>query len=287
VTGKRKPEREQPKRGGETNGCRRRGERCAGTRAGTTSSAKKTPFLDVFDTFWDHVQRAEQDVWENGHRGPLPPICSGDPWDEEFAAAYEEIQPYLRRFKRDRFFPVPAGLPFRPRPIRAETAHQAIMFFLNKPDELYGDIKALDSPEYLAIKEEAKEELKQRDKSRRVPRRTKDLKCSISAKIRSELIELRGYLWEYHFPLNGDHVLKPLTIRELKAEFGWSQSTVTRRMQDFFHCNAAMAAYARLFHRETTKAGYIRRFEDRTLSIEAIMNGNLSRSDDEYPDSDE
>lgn len=287
MTEKRTSEREQPQRGGEANGRRRRGARCAGTRAGTTSSAKQTAFLDVFDTFWEHVQRVEQDVRENGQRGPLPPICWGDPWDEEFAAAYEEIRPYLRRFKRDRFFPVPAGLPFRPRPIRAETAHQAIMIFLNKPDELYGGVKSLDSLEYRTIKEEAEDELRQRDESRRAPRRTKGLKCSISAKNRNELIELRGYLREYHFPPNGNHVLKPLTLRELRAEFGWSQSTATRRMQDLFHCSAAMTAYARMFHRETTKTGYIRRFEDRTLSIEAIWNGDLSSSDDEYPDSDE
>jgi hypothetical protein len=55
---------------------------------------------------------------------------------------------------------------FFPGPLRAETAHQAIMFYLNPPRELYGEAHALDSQEYIEMKREAMEELQDRDIAR-------------------------------------------------------------------------------------------------------------------------
>lgn len=229
---------------------------------------KAADFTSAFDTFWTHVERAERDIHENGHLGRLPPICHGDPWDDEFAAAYDAVRPYLTKFQKERYYPVPPGLAFRPGPIKAETAHQALMFFLNRPDELHGEKGVLDSTEYKAIKEAAMAELRQRDevrvaKNRRPP-------CTMSAKQRSELIELRGFLLDHHFPKGQPFQKRTLTSDEIERAFGWSQSTASRKMGQLFKTRRGMAAYAVVFGTASTPKGYRKRFDDSTLSVEAL-----------------
>lgn len=235
-------------------------------------ATKSVCVLDVFDVFWGHVQEAERNVRENGHRGRLPPDCYGDPWDEDFAAAFEAVKRYVRKFRRDRFFPVPAGLAFRPGPIRAETAHQALMFFLNRPEELHGEMGVLDSPEYLAIKSEALKELEHRSRTRRPASNLQDLPCTKSAKIIGELAMLKACLLEYHIPKKGEVVMKPLTLYEIRAKFfpEWCQPTATRRMQKLFKAHDAAAAYARIFTGDMPPDGFRRRFEDSTMDVESV-----------------
>jgi hypothetical protein len=138
------------------------------TKSESLSRTSRRPqdFIHDFDEFWERVGKAEVDIRLNAHLGRLPPCCIGDPWDEDFAASYKRIRPLLLKFRRHRFFSVPAGLMFFPGPLRAETAHQAIMFYLNPPRELYGEAHALDSQEYIEMKREAMEELQDRDIAR-------------------------------------------------------------------------------------------------------------------------
>ena len=146
------------------------------------------------------------------------------------------------------------------------------MFFLNKPEELHGEVGVLDSHEYLAIKTEAMTELEQRDRSRRAPSIAKDLPCSPSAKVLGEIATLKGALWEYHFRSEGEVVLAPLSLAEIRIKFfpRWSQSTATRRMQKLFKRKDATAAYSAMFARDATPQGYCRRFENGTVDVEAI-----------------
>ncbi len=134
--------------------------------AQTKTSPRTRDFVRDFEDFWDRVAKAEFDIRQNAHLGRLPPCCIGDPWDEDFAASYEKIRPLLKKFRRHRFFSVPPGLMFFPGPIKAETALQAVMFFLNPSGELYGEAHALDSYEYVEMKREAMAEEHDRDVAR-------------------------------------------------------------------------------------------------------------------------
>ncbi|NLX97851.1 MAG: hypothetical protein GXY83_16935 [Rhodopirellula sp.] len=249
-------------------------------------SKKTIELVDVFEVFWDHIRRAEQDVRRNGHLGRLPPDCSNDPWDADFAAAYEAVKRYLRKFRRDRFFPVPAGLAFRSGPIQAESAHQALMYFLNKPDELHGEVGVLDSTEYVAIKAEAIKELELRDKARRPRLKTDAPVSSQDARMLASLTMLQAFVMEHHFPAGGNVVCEPLTLKQIVAKFGWSQSTATRRMKKLFPRKEkgdpeGMAAYNKLFAGEAPTRGYLQAFKDGTLDVEAIWRDRASRQDDE------
>lgn len=248
---------------------------------------KKLGFVDAFDVFWDHVRGAEEDVRKNRDRGRLPPICHGDPWDEDFAHAYTLIRPNLRKFREDRFFAVPAGLAFRTGPLRAETAHQALMFFLNPPAELYGEAQPLDSQEYRVIKKAAMDELERRDKQRLAPWKPKRQLCSSKSRILGEISTLKGVLKDHHFPEGKDVVLTPLTLEEIQAKFGWSQATATRRMQKLFKWKDAMAAYTEVFSRNLTHSGYLKKFNDDTLNAEAIFkNGSMDADGEESEEED-
>ena len=73
---------------------------------------KALDFIKRFEHFWGYVENAEQDYRINGHRGRLPPDFCNDPWDEQFAKAYDEISTDLHRFKKRKFYAVPVGLAF-------------------------------------------------------------------------------------------------------------------------------------------------------------------------------
>jgi len=240
-------------------------------------SVKDINFCEVFANFWHFVNRAESDVRSNENRGRLPPICVYDPWDEAFAAAYEGVEPFLRRFNRRRFFAVQSGLAFRTGPIEALNAHQALMHFLNKPDELYGEIRVLDSSEFKAIKSAAICELHDIDDARIAKKRRT---CTLSAQKRSELIELRAFVLDHHFPKSRPVELRSLRSDEIETRFGWSQPTVSRKMAQLFKTRNGMEAYAAVFGNHPSPNGLRQRFDDGTLSVDELWV-------DRKPDEDE
>lgn len=122
-------------------------------------SGRREDLMIAIDTISSHIGRAEREIRENAHRGRIPPICYGDPWDEGFASAYQALSPYLCRFRKQRYFPVPPGLAYCPTPIKAETALQAQMIFLNPTAELFGEPGVLDDAEYKTIKASGMREL--------------------------------------------------------------------------------------------------------------------------------
>jgi hypothetical protein len=115
-------------------------------------------FVEAFEAFWTEVDRAESHVRQCGHVGWHP-----DYRDEEsvpLTLAYVAIEPFLRPLSTRRLFRVPhdaRGM----NPYVASNAHQALMFFLNAPKALFGQVGLLRSAEYLEIKREAHEELRQ------------------------------------------------------------------------------------------------------------------------------
>ncbi len=244
-------------------------------------------FTQTCGAFWNKVQKAEQDIRENGHVGRLPPICFGDPWDAEFAQAYDAVRPHLSKFRKERYYRVPSGLAFRPSPLKAETAHQALMFFLNRPDELYGEKGVLDSPEYKAIKEAAMLELQQRDEIRISKNRRPS--SSSSAKQRSSIIELRAFLIDHHFPKGRPFQKETLPCEAIEQEFGWSQGTVSKKMTTLFKLAGGMTAYTALFEdKETsTPKGFRKLFDDSTLDVDSLWIDRRSDDDAESDDEDE
>ena len=239
-------------------------------------------FTKEFEYFWSHVANAERDIRENGHLGRLSPICFGDPWDEDFAAALQAIIPHFRKFRKMRFYFIPVGLMFRPSPIMADSAHEALMFFLNSPSELYGEKGVLDSAEYLTIKAAAMAELQELSAASIAPTRTSS--CSRSARRRSELTDLRGLLLDHHLPEGKPFQIRTLTSAEIEAHFSWSQSKVSRRMSELFKNRNGMKAYGAVFGTHTTPRGFRSRFENETLTIQAIW---LDRKLDDDGDDDE
>jgi hypothetical protein len=233
-------------------------------------ATRNRKFIAAFESFWRFVARAEQDIRENEHRGRIPPDSFGNPWDEEFAAAYEAVQPHLKKFRKVRFFKVPAGLAFVPGPFTAETGHQALMFFLNPSEQLYGERGVLDTPEYLAIKEPGMQELQNRDEAR-VSAAVKG-RTSPSARKKSELIELRAYIFDHHFPKGGRVCTATLASKEIESHLGWCQSKVSLAMGEIFKSNKGMEVYGAIFGTHTSDAGYKNRFEDGTLSVEALWH---------------
>jgi len=248
-----------------------------------TKSITKKKSLNIFtnavDAFWRFVARMELDIRQNAHRGRMPPCCLNDPWDEEFAQAYELLALHLKRFRRLRYFKVPAGLAFFQFPLWAETAHQALMFFLNPAFGLYGEMGVLDSPEYIAIKEAAMAELEQHQAAR-LKAKAKP-KCSKEAKTLVELIELNAHLWDHHFPKGKPACNITFGLEDLKKHFGWSKSTVTRRMQVLFKSADAMDSYNAVFTSHEPVKGYKKVFEDATLDVDALWFDRSSDDDDE------
>ncbi len=236
----------------------------------TDMATPSREFIDSFDKFWNFVAKAEQDIQQNGHLGRMPPDSHDDPWDDEFAAAYDVVEPQLQKFRETRFFKVPAGLAFVPGPFTAETAHQALMFFLNPSTQLYGELGVLDTPEYLAIKESAMQELQNRDEARISV--VSEKRPSLSARMASELIELRAFIFDHHLPKGGRVQTTTLTSKEIESHFGWSQSKVSKKMSKLFKSNRGMSAYGAVFGTHTPDDVVHNRLEDSTLSVDVIWH---------------
>ena len=168
-------------------------------------------------------------------------------------------------------------------PFKAETALQALMFFLNPATELYGEAGVLDSAEYKAIKAAAMLEFQRRDDARVA--KTRISACSRKAKTKSQLVELRGVIFDHHFPKGKPFRKEPLKSKELEVLFGWSQTTVNNKMKILFKGQTGMTAYAAVFDSPATTKGYQDRLEDKTLRVEAIWEDR--RPEDNEDDDDE
>lgn len=197
-----------------------------------------TEEVRLFDVFWDHVRKAEMDILVNGHKG-CPPCESGDPWDEDFATACQDIKKFLGRCsKTDMYFP-PPDMTWRPRPYAADTAHQALMDFLNPPQEVYGHPGVLDSPEYRAIKAAAVEELQHRKVSREQSK-DKHMNRRLGKSIKDKRILMVATLHFHHFKSDKYNVIEPISIREIREfiskekDKDWSQPSITRVMKLLF-----------------------------------------------------
>ncbi len=225
----------------------------------------------LFEAFWDHVRRAEADIAVNGHKGCPPPDPVGDPWDDDFAAAYEAVRPFFRHLRKEHVFVPPLGMTWRATPMTTETAHQALMWFLNPPKEVYGHTGVLDSPEYLAIKAAAMEERRLRAEAKEeAVKKPKVSRDSTKDKLRI----LIPFLLDQH----KKHGIEPLTVTQISERLirlvgdGWSQPSVSRAMEELYP-DGGMAEYRRLcISGAILKKGILKRYEDGTADVDAIVD---------------
>ena len=228
----------------------------------------------LFEAFWDFVRRAEADIAINGHKGCPPPDPVGDPWDDEFAAAYKAITPFLRRLQKKQVFPPPLGMPWRAKPIATDTAHQALMEFLNPTKEVFGHPGVLETSEYLAIKAAAIEERRLRAEIREQAAKKPKAPRS-STKSKAQL--LIAFLVSYHLHQKSGPVTAPLTQKQISKTMtetmgkGWSQPRVHDLIEQVFR-KGGMAEYKRVcLSGAIIRKGILKRYEDGTADIDAIV----------------
>ena len=227
----------------------------------------------LFEAFWDHVRRAEADIAVNGHKGCPPPDPVGDPWDDDFEAAYEAIRPFFRHLRKEHVFVPPLGMTWRATPMTTETAHQALMWFLNPPKEVYGHPGVLDTPEYLAIKAAAMEERRLRHEARqKASEQPVTARLGTEKKARLLLSFLRSDLRSRG---EGGSV-EPLTQEQIsdamtkKLGAGWSQPTI-HRLMEFLFPYGGMNEYVRHCGLgEINQDGILNRNDDGTTDVDAI-----------------
>lgn len=206
-------------------------------------------------------------------KGARPPNPVGDPWDDEFAAAYEAVKPFLRRLRREYVFVPPLGMTWRPVPLRTETAHQALMWFLNPTKEVYGHPRVIETPEYLAIKASAMEERRLRHEARqKASEQPVTVRLATEKKARLLLSFLRSDLRGRG---EGGSV-EPLTQAEIsdamtkKLGEGWSQPTI-HRLMEFLYPDGGMNEYVRLCGLgEINQNGILNRNDDGTTDVDAL-----------------
>jgi hypothetical protein len=236
--------------------------------------------LQAFGRFWDFVRRAELDLREHSHRGHPPPDVDSEPWDQDFADAYTAIRRFLAKFRQKRTFFPPLRIPLRSTPYEAETAHEALMVFLNKPDQLYGSAKALDSKEYLDIKAEAMEErrLRQAFKEELAKKR---VRAAVIKEAQSDLLVFVSFLAEHHFPARGEPVAEPLTQKKIGKALNWAQARVSRCFRRWFKSNRGMSVYRRHCQTGEITRGFLKKYNDGDISIEAYLERDEVNDEDD------
>jgi hypothetical protein len=244
---------------------------------------KSTELAD-FTHFWDHVDRAEQDIREN--RYAPTPANRGDPWeekDEEFFRAYQKVKRHLAKYRRRRPFYPPVGLMLRSGMYEAETAHEALMSFLIKPAE-YESASVLRSPEYLAIKNEAQDELKDRQAAlERSTDRTKRKRTKAATR-EKELGTLYKVILDHMLSVIREDHPKPLKWNEIRDRLPqdpepWSQAKISRTLAELLDAPAAkgMTAYRRLFTDRDRMRGFMKPDLDGRQDVDGVVT-------DEQPD---
>ncbi len=157
------------------------------------------------------------------------------------------------------------------------------MFFLNKPDELYGSTKSLDSKEYLDIKAEATEERRLRQSIKEAVAKNRVRAAVIKKHTQSDLLMFISFLSLHHFPAAGEPVADPLTQQEIGKALKWAQARVSRCFRRWFKSNRAMSVYRRHCRIGEITRGFLKKYQDGRLDIEAY----LAPDDDDKEDNEE
>ncbi len=213
--------------------------------------------------FLDFARDAETDIRINCS-GHYPPDDLGDYWDDNFAKAYDDLKPHLKKLSKKRMFFPQVRTRYASIPFEAESAIQAWMFLLNPKESIYGEPGILDSEGYLAIKAEAITEL--RDMQSKVGKIPADV---IN---RSEVIELRAFILNHHIPKSGGFNPETHTCKSLQKLFGWCQTRVSRNMTTLFLAEkgGGFKAYWEMLKNIDTAVGFKKKFDDGTVGIEAL-----------------
>jgi len=109
--------------------------------------------IEALDYFWATISEEELYIRQHGHYG-----CSGweDMWHPKLEDSYSSIRDLLEPVMQRRIF---RDLPGQMNPFAADNSHHALMLVLNPPEKWFGNIGVLNSPEYLALKQAAREEI--------------------------------------------------------------------------------------------------------------------------------
>jgi len=233
--------------------------------------------LKDLDEFWRIIDLNERHVLQYGHVGWHP--GRRDEWDAQLARAYEAIRPHLASLRRPFLVTTPAeakGL----NPFKAETAHQALMFFLNPPENLFGQIWILTSPEYHRIKQQALAELERLRTSPREPKKSARLSPSSHSPTERpprntrrdhDSLLLQAFLLARHCPHESDFVPEPLSQGEIARGLGWDQPRVSRAMKALFK-KGGMKEYKAQLSTGSLR-GFLKRLADGTTDVEAYDEG--------------
>lgn len=105
-----------------------------------------------FDAYWRTITGNEDFIRQHGHNG-----CPDwqDKWHHDLEDAYSQVRPLLASATTRQMY---RGLPGGLNPIEAENYHHALVLVLNPPEQWFGNLGMLSSPEYLALKRRTEEE---------------------------------------------------------------------------------------------------------------------------------
>jgi hypothetical protein len=225
-----------------------------------------------FDDFWREIRRAEEFIRQYGHTGWEPRYQ--ERWHEPLEQAYAAIRPHLAPVVYPRMIITPVEFP-NLNPYEAETAHQALMYFLNPPENLFGHLRALDSREYLQIKRDAHAELDRLQSPRpgTVPpksrRRGPAKRSRVNSRQANDARTLKGFLIEYHLSPERNSAREPPTQKQIGKQLNWAQYRVSRAIKAVFG-DDGMRAYLQLF-KVGRLDGFLKHFDDGTSDVEAFV----------------
>lgn len=183
-----------------------------------------------FQSYWRHVSGGENYVRTYGARGWAPDCREAEPF-HELIAAFEAIKPLLNRVARPRMFWTPP-MARGHAPFMANTAHEAIVFFLSPLENLFGHVGALESPEYRLMKEEAYSEGRAIQAGSRGTHRQKG-KMTPRLKRKVDEVILCDHLYMRHFGDGRVKLTEPMSMRQMARELdGWNYSRVRRLLRE-------------------------------------------------------
>ncbi|MBS0205539.1 MAG: hypothetical protein JSS49_21760 [Planctomycetes bacterium] len=200
----------------------------------------------LFSDFWEWASRCIADIRQNGLRGAIPPDCVGDDWDDDFANSYENIHPILKEFFNAKFYEVPPGIPNCSAPFVAETGHQALMFFLNPTNALYGAAPFFETKEFQNILDSAISELKKKQENWvhsgdvQTKPSVRNRRKNRNGQLSEDGLLLHAYLCAGHKCNSEEPDLQPLGNQTFMAEQlshrgrAWDGTRVSRAMKELF-----------------------------------------------------
>ncbi|GAA4445449.1 hypothetical protein GCM10023156_05030 [Novipirellula rosea] len=157
------------------------------------------------------------------------------------------------------------------------------MHFLNPAEALHGEAGILQDSTYLQLKAEMLDELS--DVATRISE-THKFQPSKRAKKISELIELRSFIFDHHFPEGGKPNLDVLDSTDIEEAFGWGQSTASKKMKVLFRnrIGGGIKAYQKLFGPDKEVNGIRVKLSDETLTVDEIWEDRALYEDDDLDD---